>query len=73
MDKFLIRYNKSKGQPGRGTHDHVWRVFKNGDEYLARHVKINVPCWDEKDGPDTNIACTGSMILYSDTDTVVIS
>lgn len=73
MNHFLIRFNKSAGQPGRGSHEHVWRVFKDGEEYLARHVRILVPSWSEQSGPDWNIACKGSMAFYNDTDTVVIS
>ena len=57
MNKYLIRYNKTHGQEGRGSEDHVWRVFENGFEHLARDVMINVPSWGETDGPDWNIAC----------------
>ena len=72
MNKYLIRFNKSKGQPGRGSEKHVWRVFENGKEILAKHVKIEVPSWSEADGPDWNIACIGTMLFFDDTDTVVI-
>jgi len=72
MNKYLIRFNKSKGQPGRGTEEHVWRVFENDVEYLARHVRIQVPSWSEASGPDWNIACEGTMLFFSDTDTAVI-
>lgn len=72
MNHYLIRFNKSAGQPGRGSPEHVWRVFENGNEYLARHVRIEVPSWSEQSGPDWNIACKGSMLFFSDTDTVVI-
>lgn len=72
MSHFLIRFNKTAGQPGRGSREHVWRVFKDGEEYLARHVRIQVPSWSEQSGPDWNIACKGSMQFYPDTDTVVI-
>lgn len=73
MNHYLIRFNKSRGQPGRGSEQHVWRVFENGREYLARHVRINVPSWSEADGPDWNIACRGVMQWYNDTDTAVIN
>jgi len=73
MKKYLIRFNKSKGQPGRGTEDHVWRVFENDREILAKHVQIQVPSWSEASGPDWNIACVGTMLFFSDTDTVVIT
>jgi len=72
MNKYLIRFNKSRGQPGRGSEEHVWRVFENGRELLAKHVRIQVPSWSEADGPDWNIACTGNMLFFIDTDTVVI-
>ena len=73
MNKYLIRFNKSRGQEGRGSEAHVWRVFENGVEHLAKDVMINVPSWGETDGPDWNIACTGTMLFFADTDTVVIS
>ena len=72
MNKYLIRFNKSRGQPGRGSKDHAWRVFENGREVLAKHVRIQVPSWSEADGPDWNIACAGTMLFFADTDTVVI-
>jgi hypothetical protein len=73
MNKYLIRFNKSRGQPGRGSEEHVWRVFENGRELLARHVRIQVPSWSEAGGPDWNIACVGNMLFFADTDTVVIT
>jgi hypothetical protein len=73
VSHYLIRFNKSAGQPGRGSPEHVWRVFEDGKEHLARHVRILVPCWSEQSGPDWNMACNGRMIFYSDTDTAVIS
>ena len=73
MSHCLIRFNKSAGQPGRGSPEHVWRVFEDGNEHLARHVRILVPCWSEQSGPDWNMACNGRMIFYTDTDTVVIT
>jgi hypothetical protein len=38
-------------------------VFENGQEHLARHVRINVPSWSEQSGPDWNIACLGVMTM----------
>ena len=70
---FLIRFNKSRGTPGRGSAEHVWRVFENGQEYLCKHVKINVPCYDEKTQDDWNIACDGYMTIDRDTSTIVIN
>jgi hypothetical protein len=74
VNKYSIRFNKSRGQPGRGTLLHVWRVFENNNEMLAKHVKINVKSWSEIDenGQDYNIVCYGRMLWYDDTDTVVI-
>lgn len=72
MNKYLIRFNKSRGQPGRGSEEHVWRVFENGQEILAKHVRIQTPSWSEADGPDWNIACEGNMLFFNDTDTAVI-
>ena len=72
MNKYLIRFNKTRGQPGRGSIDHVWRVFENDKEILAKHVRIEVRSWSEASGPDWNIACYGSMLWFDDTDTAVI-
>ena len=73
--KYTIRFNKSRGQPGRGTVDHVWRVFEEGREILAKHVRIETRSWTELDanGVDYNIACRGRMMFFEDTDTVVIT
>lgn len=73
MAHFLIRFNKTRGQPGRGTADHVWRVFEDGKEYLVKHVKINVPSQSEvSPGPDWNIACDGILHLDRETSTAII-
>mgnify|MGYP003344980720 CR=1 FL=1 len=75
-NKYLIRFNKSRGQPGRGTLDHVWRVFENdGKEYLFKHLYINVPVMDEKDknGVDWNITCNGNLTIDRETSTAIIN
>ena len=74
MNKYTIRFNKSRGQPGRGSMLHVWRVFEGGREILAKNVRIETRSWTELDanGQDYNIACVGRMIFFDDTDTVVI-
>ena len=74
MRKYEIRFNKTRGQPNRGTINHVWRVFEDGKEYLAKYVKIQVPSWSEMDqnGLDYNISCYGKMLWFNDTDTAVI-
>jgi hypothetical protein len=73
MNKYLIRFNKSRGQVGRGTAEHVWRVFENGQEYLVKHFKINVPVVDEADGMDWNVSCYGFMTLDRETSTAIIN
>lgn len=73
MFKYRIRFNKSRGHPGRGTEEHVWRVLQDNTEWLARHVIIEVPSRSEQEGPDWNIVCEGNMLFFEDTDTVVIT
>ena len=73
MNKYLIRFNKSRGQEGRGTLEHVWRVFENDKEYLVKHLQINVPCHDETDGVDWNICCHGVMTIDKDNSTAIIN
>jgi len=77
MNKYLIRFNKSRGKPNRGTMDHVWRVFENDQEYLVKNVKILVPSYSEKSGSqigdDYNIACEGYMTIDKVTSTITIS
>ena len=78
MNKYLIRFNKSKGMPGRGTKDHAWRVFENGKEYIVKHFKIeNIECHDEISGDglgndDWNMCCYGYMTLDRETSTAII-
>ena len=72
MHKYLIRFNKSRGQAGRGTVDHVWRVFEDGKEFLCKHVNISVPSYSERTGEDWNIACEGIMIIDKETSTITI-
>ena len=63
MNNYQIRFNKTRGQPGRGTVDHAWRVFENGKEYLFKNLNILVPVKSEKDanGQDYNIVCQGFL------------
>lgn len=76
MNTFHIRFNKSRGQAGRGTMDHVWRVFENGNEYLFKHVKILVPVHDEVTGEapyqDWNMCCRGYLTIDRETSTAII-
>ena len=76
MNQYLIRFNKSRGQQGRGTSDHVWRVFENdGKEYLFKNLNITVPVKSEKDknGVDYNITCNGILQVDRETSTAYIS
>lgn len=72
MNKYLIRFNKTRGAPGRGTKDHVWRVFENDKEYLFKNVKIEVPSFSEKTGEDWNIACMGVLEIDRESSTAII-
>jgi len=72
MSHFEIRYNQTRGQPGRGTMDHVWRVFEDGKEYLTKNVEINVPCRGEKTGNDWSMVCEGVLTLDRETSTATI-
>lgn len=75
MNKYSIRFNKTRGQEGRGTVDHVWRVFENGKEYLFKNFKINTVCFSEKEtnSEDWNVACYGVMTIDKDTSTAIIN
>lgn len=74
MNKYSIRFNKTRGQPGRGTPDHVWRVFEGDKEYLFKNLNITVPVRSEKDanGADYNIVCYGALSIDKDTSTANI-
>lgn len=72
MSEFMIRFNKSRGQEGRGTLDHVWRVFEDGKEYLVKNVQINVPSHGAKTGEDWSICCSGKLTINRTTSTAVI-
>jgi hypothetical protein len=67
-----IRFNKNRGQPGRGTMEHVWRVFDGPKEYLAKNVKIDVPSWGAKTGEDWSICCEGEITINRETSTITI-
>lgn len=74
--KFKIRFNKTRGQPGRGTIDHVWRVFdENGKEWLAKGIVVeSAPVRGEKDasGADWNMVCEGEMRVDRETSVITI-
>lgn len=67
-----VRYNKSRGQTGRGSIDHVWRIFDNKKEYVVKNVQINVPSWGAKTGEDWSICCEGFITVNKETSTITI-
>jgi len=67
-----VRYNKSRGQAGRGSVDHVWRIFDNDKEYVVKNVRINVPSWGAKTGEDWSICCKGVITVDKETSTITI-
>jgi hypothetical protein len=71
---YAIRFNKSRGQEGRGSIDHVWRVFEDGKEYLFKNLDIQVPVKSAKDekSDDYNIVCQGTMTIDRETSTAII-
>ena len=74
--KFRVRFNKSRGQPGRGTIDHVWRVFdENGKEYLCKHIQLNTVVTGQKEegSDDWNMVCEGEMAIDRETSTISIT
>jgi hypothetical protein len=75
MNKYRIRFNKSRGQPGRGTPDHVWRVFEGEKEYLFKHLNITVPVKSEKEehSEDWNIVCNGYLSIDRQNSTAIIT
>ena len=78
MNKYLIRFNKTRGQSGRGSMDHVWRVFENDKEFIFKHIKINVSSHDEVSSningqDDWNICCYGIMTIVKETSTAIIN
>ena len=75
MNTYRIRFNKSRGQAGRGTIDHVWRVFEGDKEYLFKNFKINVPSESQKEtnGEDWNVVCQGFMSIDKKTSTATIN
>ena len=67
-----VRYNKTRGQVGRGSVDHVWRIFDDGKEYVVKNVRINVPSWGAKTGEDWSICCEGVITVDKETSTIMI-
>jgi len=74
MNKYRIRFNKSRGQQGRGSMDHAWRVFEGDKEYLFKNFKLNVPSVSEKENgsEDWNVVCEGILKIDKETSTATI-
>jgi len=72
--KYRIRFNKSRGKEGRGSLDHVWRVFEGDKEYLFKNLDIRVPVKSEKEKntEDWNIVCEGTLSINRETSTAII-
>jgi hypothetical protein len=72
--KYRIRFNKTRGQEGRGSVDHVWRVFEGDKEYLFKNLDIRVPVKSEKESKseDWNIVCEGTLSIDKETSTAII-
>jgi hypothetical protein len=72
--KYRIRFNKTRGQEGRGSIDHVWRVFEGDKEYLFKNLDIRVPVKSEKEAEteDWNITCEGILSIDRETSTAII-
>lgn len=67
--KYRVRFNKTRGQPGRGTADHAWRVFdETGKEWIVKHISINVPSYGEKEesSEDWNIVAKGELVIMKE-------
>jgi len=75
MKTYHIRFNKTRGQLGRGSIDHVWRVFEGEKEYLFKNLDISVPVKSEKDinKIDYNIVCQGNLTIDKETSTAIIT
>jgi hypothetical protein len=73
--KYRIRFNKSAGKEGRGSKDHVWRVFdEEHTEYLCKNVVILVSTKTELDSNlvDWNFVCNGTININYDESTITI-
>lgn len=72
---YRIRFNKTRGNPGRGTVDHVWRIFdETGKETLVKQIELHGITRGAKDpsGVDWNMVCEGEMSLDRNTSTATI-
>ena len=73
--RFRIRYNKTAGQPGRGSKEHVWRVFdENNKEYICQNIFMKNESWGEKEEltPDYNIVTNGEIQIDKEKSLITI-
>lgn len=72
--KIRVRFNKSRGQEGRGTIDHAWRVFVGNKEYLAKNVVFTIPCRSDKEccSDDWNMVAHGQIQIDRETSTIIV-
>jgi hypothetical protein len=73
MNRYRIRFNQTRGNPGRGSVDHVWRVFENEQEYIVKNIRINVPSYGEQEEGNWNIVCYGYKVIDTETSTIIIN
>jgi len=71
VNKYHIRFNTR-----HNGSDLVWRVFENGQEYLAKDVRLigetYTECTHENGETKWNIACQGRLIWVDQTAVIVI-
>ena len=74
-NKYRIRFNKSRGTEGRGSRDHVWRVFENDQEYLFKNFQLNVLAKSEREplSEDWNVVAEGYLTIDHETSTAIIN
>lgn len=72
MSRIAVRFNKTRGRSGRGSPDHVWRVFDGPKEFVVKNVRIEVPSWGDKTGEDWSICCDGVISIDRETSTITI-
>ncbi len=73
--RFRIRYNKTAGQPGRGSKEHVWRVFdESNKEYICKNIFMKNESWGEKEEltPDYNIVTNGEIQIDKEKSLITI-
>ena len=70
MNKYHIRFNTR-----HNGSDLVWRVFENGQEHLARDVRLIgetfTECTNESGEIKWNIACYGRLVWVDQTAVIV--